>query len=208
MYMSLSKPDDKRIQRSLHAMRSSFISLANTKLYSKITVEDIMEYAGYSRATFYNRFNCKDDFVKHLIEDEIQKYINVVSNYLIRVGNVVIDIKDFKITTILFELIYNERDFLKILLSDSYSEIEQYYYRGIAQKLCQILDIIFPAGIDINDTEFFFYTSIVSFFGCVKYWKNDNFKYSPSFMALQYNNQFLRDGTSVYFQKKSKKSKV
>jgi len=48
---------DPRITRTAHAFEQAIVDLASQRAVSQITVADLAERAGVTRATFYNRYN-------------------------------------------------------------------------------------------------------------------------------------------------------
>ena len=60
---------DRRQYKSREAIFSAFVSLLSEKELSKITVNEIIERADVSRATFYAHFETKDYLLKALCEE-------------------------------------------------------------------------------------------------------------------------------------------
>lgn len=75
---------DKRVQKTKQDLYSAFFELLKQKKYVQITIKDIIEFAGCSRATFYTHYNNRDDLLNEIIQflfNEITKayrssYIN------------------------------------------------------------------------------------------------------------------------------------
>ncbi|BAH40322.1 MAG TPA: TetR/AcrR family transcriptional regulator [Gemmatimonas aurantiaca] len=53
--------DDPRVQQSMRAMREALNTLLGERAFNDITVQQILDRAGVSRATFYAHFRNKDD---------------------------------------------------------------------------------------------------------------------------------------------------
>lgn len=59
---------DKRVQRTKSDLYNALIELLKQKKYTQITITDIVDFAGYSRGTFYLHYNKKDDLLNELID--------------------------------------------------------------------------------------------------------------------------------------------
>ncbi|WP_080875595.1 TetR/AcrR family transcriptional regulator [Oceanobacillus timonensis] len=65
----MSKPEDRRINKSKKAMRHALIQLIEEKDFNKITVTDIVECADLNRGTFYRHYTTQTDILNELTED-------------------------------------------------------------------------------------------------------------------------------------------
>lgn len=54
---------DRRIQKTLSALRDAFFELVLSQSYDEITVSDIIQKANVGRSTFYQHFKSKDDIL-------------------------------------------------------------------------------------------------------------------------------------------------
>ncbi|REH98206.1 TetR/AcrR family transcriptional regulator [Staphylococcus felis] len=72
--------EDARIVKTKNDIEKAMITLLTEKSYDKITVKDICTEAEISRATFYNQFNDKNDFVKKYRMTVIKKLTRVIAN--------------------------------------------------------------------------------------------------------------------------------
>jgi AcrR family transcriptional regulator len=60
---------DRRVRKSQHALRESFIALVLERGYDSVTIEDIAERADVARATFYAHFEDKEQLLTSLFEE-------------------------------------------------------------------------------------------------------------------------------------------
>ena len=58
---------DKRVKRTKLDLYNALIELIKQKKYEKITIKDIIDFAGYSRGTFYLHYKEKDDLLNEII---------------------------------------------------------------------------------------------------------------------------------------------
>jgi AcrR family transcriptional regulator len=64
-------PTDARAQRSLEALRESFLELIARKPLDQIAIKEITDGAGLSYPTFFRRFGSKEDLLKDIATEEI-----------------------------------------------------------------------------------------------------------------------------------------
>ena len=79
---------DKRIQKTLLALRESFFELVLTFSYDEIKVSNIIEKANVGRSTFYLHFKSKDDILATSMSkllDDLALCINPKDNQLIMI---------------------------------------------------------------------------------------------------------------------------
>ncbi|WP_162800275.1 TetR/AcrR family transcriptional regulator [Oceanobacillus zhaokaii] len=86
---------DNRVKRTKRDFYNALFELLKEKKYEQITIKDIIDYAGYSRGTFYNHYKEKDDLLNEIIHslfEEASKaqrssYINERSINVQTLGN-------------------------------------------------------------------------------------------------------------------------
>ena len=57
---------DRRVDRTVTALRKALIDLILEKHYDSITVQDIIDRANIGRSTFYTHFVGKEDLQQHM----------------------------------------------------------------------------------------------------------------------------------------------
>lgn len=65
---------DRRIRRTVYAIRQAFDSLLEEKPYAEITVQDILDRADIGRSTFYEHYKTKDELL-HAVCAEIFSHV-------------------------------------------------------------------------------------------------------------------------------------
>ncbi|MHA6250392.1 TetR/AcrR family transcriptional regulator [Oceanobacillus sp. CAU 1775] len=58
---------DKRVQRTKKDLYHALFELLKEKKYEQITIKEIIDFAGYSRGTFYVHYREKDDLLNEII---------------------------------------------------------------------------------------------------------------------------------------------
>ena len=61
----MKSKNDVRVKKTLENLNRVFKEMLSEKFFENITVNDICERSGIRRATFYNHFNDKYDFLAH-----------------------------------------------------------------------------------------------------------------------------------------------
>ena len=67
---------DTRIQRTYRLLREAFLKLTETKDIDEIGITEICDAAMVHRATFYNHFDDKDDFVRYVVRSSAEQIIS------------------------------------------------------------------------------------------------------------------------------------
>lgn len=73
--MPLSSKEDRRVRRTKRNLKHAFIRLMKMKDYHAITVTDIVECADYNRTTFYRHYQDREQLVKELTEEMLEKLV-------------------------------------------------------------------------------------------------------------------------------------
>ena len=115
--------EDLRVKKTKLLIRNAFISLAKEQSYQKISVKDLCDKAMINRNTFYLHYENKDDLVKELINETINKYkdsfLPLVANFFINIKLKDIDGFAANIASIL-AILYDDIELYRIILSDDY----------------------------------------------------------------------------------------
>ena len=72
--MQNNKKEDLRIIKTKKIIRKSFVELSKKISYQKISIKDLCDNALINRNTFYLHYENKDDLVKEIINEMIEKY--------------------------------------------------------------------------------------------------------------------------------------
>jgi AcrR family transcriptional regulator len=72
--LSNKRPEDPRSVRARQAFHQALQELLKTIPYQRITVTDISVKSGYSRHTFYNHYETKDELLNSVIDGILETY--------------------------------------------------------------------------------------------------------------------------------------
>lgn len=141
--MQNNKKEDLRVKKTKKLIKTSFIELAKQMEYQKISVKDLCDKAIINRNTFYLHYQNKDDLVKEMINDTIDKYKGVImpliARFFIDINNKDLDSFSSNIKSLLTYL-YDDVELYRIILSDDYltgyfRSVEQVYEKNIISFL-------------------------------------------------------------------------
>lgn len=141
--MQNNKKEDLRVKKTKKLIKTSFIELAKQMEYQKISVKDLCDKAIINRNTFYLHYQNKDDLVKEMINDTIDKYKGVImpliAHFFIDINNKDLNSFSSNIKSLLTYL-YDDVELYRIILSDDYltgyfRSVEQVYEKNIISFL-------------------------------------------------------------------------
>jgi hypothetical protein len=166
-------------------MYEALIRLLRVKDLREISVKEIVGRSGYSRSTFYAHFSGKDDLVRAMIDEEIDRYVRIVLNLLRRLKGAIL-VNDRQGNLDFFEAIYEHQDVYKIIVNSKVMEESFiYFYKNVVSKFNQNTDIVMDKdlpGIDMNLCNSIYTGSYLLF---IKYCADTDFRYPPKYMAEQ-----------------------
>ena len=177
----MSNENDLRIIKTRRLIRDAFVELLEIKGFNGITISDIADRAMINRSTFYLHYTDKYDLLQQTMEEAMQNILQLVApeTHIID-GKLEYDSFIQNISSILKAV---ERDAMlyKVILNDKeMSGITKKFENALIDKL----DICFPDHILISRDLFLeMITSL--YMSAIKWWLNNDMKYSPNFMAEQ-----------------------
>ncbi|WP_124067121.1 TetR/AcrR family transcriptional regulator [Clostridium sp. E02] len=177
----MSNENDLRIIKTRRLIRDAFVELLDIKGFSGITISNIADRAMINRSTFYLHYTDKYDLLQQTMEEAMQNILQLVApeTHIID-GKLEYDSFIQNISSILKAV---ERDAMlyKIILNDKeMSGITKKFENALIEKLGNC----FPDHILISRDLFLeMITSL--YMSAIKWWLNNDMKYSPNFMAEQ-----------------------
>lgn len=183
---------DRRQQKTRAAIFKAFSKLLETRNFSHITVQEIIDEANVGRSTFYAHFETKDELLKamctdifnHVFSEELQsEQTHDFSCGSHSLGE--------KLTHILYHLKDKEKDITGILSSES-SELFMQYFRGyLADMFAQYQHEVYADAPD----AFILNHLVGSFAEAVKWWVRGQMKKTPEEISRYFLSvQKIHDG--------------
>src|SRR3954467_7221223 len=75
------KKEDLRVRRSRDRLGDALVALLVEKPFDDITVQDVLDAAGVSRATFYTHYRDKNDLFLSDVDEFFEKMANALSRF-------------------------------------------------------------------------------------------------------------------------------
>lgn len=170
---------DRRQKKTQQAIFNAFTRLLETKSYSKITVQEIIDEADIGRSTFYSHFETKDDLLKTLCSEIFD---HVFAEHLTKENSHDFSSKEkdleAEITHILYHLQDNSR-YIKRILSSESGDMFMNYFKGYLVKA-------FEGELEKSETnvpkDYLLNHTVCDFAETVRWWmKHEN--YTPEEIA-------------------------
>lgn len=118
-----AKKEDLRVIKTKNLIKNSFIDLIGLVGYQRITIKNLCEHAMINRNTFYLHYTDKDDLIKSMVNEVVEKYQEkftpLAANFYIAVT-----LRDTETFTenikVLLQIISEDIELLRIILIDEY----------------------------------------------------------------------------------------
>lgn len=124
----------KRVLKTRREIYQAMTSLLQTKSYSKITIQDIIDKAEIGRSTFYLHFETKDELLLSLIKSIFESFSKEMSS----LGD---DLFSLPVEEIFAHVQFNHKILYGIYKSDSgellFTKFQEYWNQVITDKLKQ-----------------------------------------------------------------------
>lgn len=192
--MHKNSSSDPRSIRARKAFYQSLKTLLKEKTFAKISVTEIAESAGYTRNTFYNHFQTKEELLNSLIDSILEEFFNT----MIQWGEIWDSIESFpeadrKVGIKLFEIWEDHVDVVELLNT---VDIDFLLINRLKIKFAEFLDM-FSSGAEIEIGpalgNYFINLNAYAFMGILRQWFNDDMAYSPEVMG-EFLNHFVGAG--------------
>jgi len=132
----LAKKEDPRVRRTRDRLGDAMMALLVEKPFDDITVQDVLDRAEVSRATFYAHFRDKND----LFLSDAEEFFEMMATSLSRLGD-----KSERVAPVqeLFAHIREVRPFYNALIASGRKQVllelgQEHFARGIEQRFKQL----------------------------------------------------------------------
>jgi AcrR family transcriptional regulator len=177
----LSSNRDLRVIRTRGLIRDAFIKLMDERGFLNITVNDIADGAMINRSTFYLHYTDKYELLQKTVDEAIETIIGSVEpqahllngkpDYESFLQNLSMILKTFEKDALLYKIILNDKEALGIS-------------RKLESSLKNKLESCFPYQFSISRDLFVELVSSL-YVSTIRWWLNNDMKYSPSFLAKE-----------------------
>lgn len=178
------KKIDPRVIRTRNTFKEVFITLIKQKGYNSVTVSEVIESAGYNRATFYAHFKDKDHLKETLIHDELEGLENAFRSPFEPTGYV--NFKKMSVSSVkVFSYIKEHANFFDLLIEyESIPGLDDALVYMIHQSFLNSIEFISSSNEQINKHHFQIYRAH-GIFGIIKEWVKNNYATSVEEMSQQ-----------------------
>ncbi|MFV0527575.1 MAG: TetR/AcrR family transcriptional regulator [Lachnospiraceae bacterium] len=174
---------DRRQKKTREAIFAAFSKLLETKRYTAITVQEIIDEADIGRSTFYAHFETKDELLKTMCTDIFRHVFQdePMSEKTHDFSHQSIGLKA-GITHVLYHVKDNKKDIAGILSCES-GELFMMYFREYLTEMFS--KYLFEIEMEAPE-EFVLHHLTGSFAEAVKWWLHGQMSYSPEEVAGYY----------------------
>lgn len=165
---------DARVRRTRDALGDALVSLMQEKPFESITVQDVLDRAHVSRATFYTHFSDKDD----LLFSDADEFFESLAMALSAHGDQsdrVFPVKEF------FAHVREAKSFIDALtacgkLQDNLELAQEHFARGIQRRLKEL-----PRGRSIREDQLpaLSFAHAGALLSLLRWWSDRGMKESP-----------------------------
>jgi AcrR family transcriptional regulator len=188
------KKMDPRVIRTRNTFKEVFIALIKQKGYNSVTVSEVIESAGYNRATFYAHFKDKENLKKTLIHDELEGLEKAFRSPFKMTGYV--NFKKMSVSSVkVFSYIKEHANFFDLLIEyEKIPELDEALVHMIQQSFFNSIEFISSSDEQINDQQFQIYRAY-GIFGIIKEWVKNN--YAPSIEEMSQHLIFIMKSSPI-----------
>jgi AcrR family transcriptional regulator len=169
--------NDRRVDRTMTALRTALIGLIQEKHYDSITVQDIIDRANVGRSTFYTHFRDKEDVLvgdwKRFLDLMVENidFENGVTEHLVPICELMDQVKEYH--ALYRALVKSGKSERLFVVGTSYLTEQIVTKIGSAVEQKKTLNV--PVTLCAN------YLAI-QIFATLKWWLDQNMPYSPEEM--------------------------
>lgn len=176
-----------KLTKAQISFRDSFLALTQTMSYDAITVSHIVKSSEYSRRAFYSYYQDKQDFIKQLLDHEVQIYVTVICSPISEQKKIDLN-KDIYLPALdFFNHVYENKQLYHLIINNLITDYpcelfcknaNQYFRKSLSLDM----DSYFTDELNF---DFYTYIGTYTFMLYVKFWENSDYSYPPYYMARQ-----------------------
>lgn len=178
------------MNRSKNDLMYALLDVMGEKEYSLIKVTDICRSAGYNRSTFYKYYYEKGDLLKEIIEVKLNELVTTLKKLEVVFPSQDRRTSQDKVRAIipLFEFIYENRYFFKVVLTDNKIEgFRNQMYYAYREYIGQSIEVPFEEShSDPAIHELYLHFISASWLGIVIYWINEGTDKTAEYVTEQF----------------------
>ena len=178
---------DRRQKKTREAIFKAFISLLSKKNFNRITVEEIIELADVSRATFYAHFETKDFLLKDLcaeLFDHIFDAQHQSEEAKIQTFNIFrCDTQDFVFLHLFKHIKKNDNNIAKLLSSKNNELFLEYFKNGVKALVCAHIADFAHKKPQILPDDFWINHITATFIETLRWWLENKMQQSPQLIT-------------------------
>ncbi|MCM3672104.1 TetR/AcrR family transcriptional regulator [Mesobacillus maritimus] len=178
------KKMDPRVIRTRNTFKEEFIHLIKQKGYRSVTVSEVIELAGFNRATFYAHFKDKEHLKEILIHDELDGLENAFRSPFEPTGYV--NFENMSVSSVkVFSYIKEHANFFDLLIEyENIPGLEEALVYMIHQSFLNSIEFISPSSAEVNEQQFQIYRAY-GIFGVIKEWVKSGYAVSVEEISQQ-----------------------
>lgn len=178
--MAFDYRDDKRSIRSKEQLKEALFELLYEKEWRQITIQDLTKKAKLNRSTFYQHYENKYDLLVQNVEALFQALKESVLSTSI--DNSSADTISSGYLLAFYRHLKEQSYYFKVILNRGYElDIMELFSDIVQEAMGQVLDV--QQAIDGVPAEIHWRYSIAAHFSVASWWLQNDFPYSPEFMA-------------------------
>ena len=199
---------DRRVQRTLQALRTSLLELIKEKDYDEISIEEITERANVGRTTFYKHYKDKEDLLMEEFSATMYERAQALSEIPFSVW-VPISEEDLQKNMALqplllvFEHIHNNSELYNLLLNSTNSSKIIERIRNVstdaivkfAEAKMETDPIPLLSEVPIEFFAAFFSGALISVVG---WWIKEDMRHSPEEVTNMFRSLFFSGATGTF----------
>lgn len=178
--MAFDYRNDKRSIRSKELLKEALFELLYEKEWRSITIQDLTKKANLNRSTFYQHYENKYDLLGQNVEDLFHSLKETVLS--VRIDNSSTETISYGYLLAFYQHLKDQSYYFKVILNRGYElDIMELFTDIVQEVMGQVVNV--QQSINGVPAEIHWRYSIAAHFSVASWWLQNDFPYSPEFMA-------------------------